>query len=512
MSKHDWARLDAYSRRVRTVNYTSSSDPHSGLSTRTLLVLSQLCPAPLLPSLRALHCTALQHWDDGALLTIGPNLREVDIEYHSTKDGCSELLLTTLAAKSPALTRLALRTGFGTTALPYLTQFVALHALDVMDIGELATREVQLHLSGLPSLVELAVALPSTATALLAHPQSHSLPPYRLQLPIRTPSALRSHSGGTGTSTPVTTQFPALRRLTVSGDLLLISSLLAQMSTQHMERLIVIITAASGAAENYVWTAFLTDINRKWASSLRRLAVTTHSPLTQHTPVPSTHVTGEPLTSFLPMPSTWRNITAIHLPPPSSAQGSGHRFSVCAGLRFFADECPKLLDLRLAVSTTGLLPTEPAPAPVSPEHGLATLVVFSSPVTLGDTAVVARHLDSLFPNLKTVRAVPGYPAADVENWKHVESLVSMCQRVREADRQRRRDVPPPTQELGSPVAVRVQSGVVTGQKPPSTRPMVMLKDGASSQPKTMLPQSTPFTFSFATPSNVNSSPQFTPPS
>ncbi|KAF8869808.1 hypothetical protein BD779DRAFT_1681686 [Infundibulicybe gibba] len=150
---------------------------------------------------------------------------------------------------------------------------------------------------------------------------------------------------------------------------------------------------------------------------------------------------------LIDMGTSWPMVRTLVIPfSPSptaaldSGSKSGTRTPTTLGLRLLAKLCPSLTTLQLSIDVQDL----PALTDEPLSHGLQTLSVGDSPI--GDPVLVAKHLDCIFPYLKTVSGskpvvslVAGAQvAADPtrDGWKLVERILHNCQ-ARCADEHKR---------------------------------------------------------------------------
>jgi len=129
--------------------------------------------------------------------------------------------------------------------------------------------------------------------------------------------------------------------------------------------------------------------------------------------------------NILDMARAWPEIDTLLLPFISAI----HPRPTLSSLRFLADLCPNLRHLTIPLNTGDLPPFVSTGVPHTPVHDLNTLTIASADDNwdLRDMLHVARHVDYLFPTLKSLSP---YERRD-DRWTQVHEMIQMYQTVRQ---------------------------------------------------------------------------------
>ncbi|GLB39531.1 hypothetical protein LshimejAT787_0700410 [Lyophyllum shimeji] len=240
--------------------------------------------------------------------------------------------------------------------------------------------------------------------------------------------------------------FPQLQSLTITGRLSIITCIIGPISSNRLHELHIITrtgkdpilnrSAKDSSTGSPLWSPFLAKINQKWGQDIHALSIEQE---------PSSSI------SDLPDFSTYHfqlrclslrgwTVTDTQLgklvtkfPDLMELRITGgcpfHKSLTLSGLSTLAKQCPKLALLQTSLDASIL---DPADDEVL-SHGLRKLLL-TTWQSVADKAVLARHLDRLFPR---VVVEPNPDVADKETWRTVNRFVSMFQDIRRDERIRR---------------------------------------------------------------------------
>lgn len=231
-----------------------------------------------------------------------------------------------------------------------------------------------------------------------------------------------------------------LNSLLIIAPVPFIQALLSHIATTLLETFVSVVPSIPPADKK----EFLTGVVDRWKNTLRRMALA-HQQI-EETPVEHLHIdifiplvplrkltylrlegyamelTDENISD---MAIAWPEIDTLILPFISAI----HPRPTITSLRILARRCPKLRFLVIPLNTELLPPFISTGVPYTPTHELQNLSIASAddPWDLRDLLHVARHIDYLFPKLKSL--IP-YEGHDVERWVQVHDMIQMYQAVR----------------------------------------------------------------------------------
>ena len=394
----------------------------------------RLQSSTLFPSLRHLRYSldtrpkSISH----LFLFLSPSLESLELtNIAGFENTLVEPFLATLS--SPMLNRIVLRTG----QMPVdsfkdsIAQFKQLRSLELSDailMNDFVLREV---LGTLPSLVNLT-------------------------LKVVHPAYVPENSGTENGSSKC---FAALETLCVVGSSLLIQHLLDFIDSPYLNSIEVHpvinhIAPRSGSKLRHehddLITPFIRIVVSKWAQSLETfiIGVDDSKPavvrphyaiskclmlLTDIHEIQTFHVKGWWMGSMdddvRRLAMSWPKLTTLILPVDQTPVS-------LSTLRIIAENCPELSYLQIQLDISIIPPFNTSIGRL--HHNLEVLSVGSvdqfliTPTTLDFQIQVTRHLDSMFPYLKSIKTCHGLRHV---TWSGIRELVKLCQDVRRAAKQ-----------------------------------------------------------------------------
>ena len=411
VTAEDWARFDWYARRIRKFCYTRDPD-HLDIAMHVYFRIAQLRSTPLLPSLRHLHCPSTSQNDfliSGICLFLSPSLQTLQLENISNvEDKLCGTVLHTLATDGAQIEKIILRgRGLSKDTVWMAIRFEHLNSLELSGMGEAVNLEVVDKIGSLPWLVNLAIDFTDSSMA-----------------PLAQDIGLKD-----------------LNSLMITAPAPFIQALLSHISTTQLETFVAVVPSNPPADKK----EFLTNVVDRWKATLRRIALV-HQQL-EEAAVEHLHI--DALAPLVPlrkltylrlegyaieltdenmseMAMAWPEMDTLLLPFISAI----HPRPTIASLRIFADRCPSLRYLTIPLNTGDLQPFVSAGVPHTPVHNLHTLTIASAndPWDLRDLLHLARHIDYLFPRLKSLFP---YEGNDVDRWVQVHDMIQMYQAVRQ---------------------------------------------------------------------------------
>lgn len=410
ISTKEWARFDWYALKVRKFSYTR--DPDSlDIAMHVYFRLAQLRSAPILPSLRHLHCPSTNQSDfliSGICLFLSPSLQTLELGgITAVEDKLCGTILYTLFSDGAQMEKIYLRgKGLSRETLHMAIQFEHLRELELQGMGKTLDMEVLEQIGRLPWLVDLAIDF------------TNSLIPH-----LNEDIGLRN-----------------LTSLMVTAPISFIFAFLPHIATTTLETFFAIAPTTDANK-----TVFLQDVVTRWRGTLRRIALV-HQPGQQEVTVDE--LTLAALAPLLPLKKltylrlegyamelsdtnidnfalAWPNMNTLLLPFISA----GHVRPTIKSLYTLARRLPGLRHLRIPLNTGELSAFVSTGMPHTPVHALHTLTIASAddPWELRDLLHLARHIDYFFPRL---RYVCPYEAHDVDRWLQVHEMIQMYQAVR----------------------------------------------------------------------------------
>lgn len=373
--------------------------------------IAQLRSTPLLPSLRHLQCPYTNQNDfliSGICLFLSPSLQTLQFENISNvEDKLCGTVLHTLATDGAHIEKIILRgKGLSRDTLLMAIQFEHLNLLELSGMGEAINLEIVERIGSLPWLDNLAIDFTDSRMEPLVHDIG----------------------------------LKDLNSLMVTAPIPFIQALLSHIATTQLETFVAVVPSNPPADKK----EFLTKVVDRWKDTLRRIALV-HQQI-EETPVEHLHI--DALAPLVPlrkltylrlegyameltdehisdMAMAWPEMNALLLPFISAV----HPRPTISSLRILARLCPKLRYLTIPLNTGDLPPFNSTGVPHTPAHDLHTLTIASAddPWDLRDLLHVARHIDYLFPKLRTMFA---YEGRDAERWMQVHDMIQMYQAVR----------------------------------------------------------------------------------
>ena len=425
VSKADWDRLQYYTRRVK--DFTLAYD-NSQVHPSTYVRIAQLQTSAIFPSLCRLYCCLEDRCTSHIFLLLSPLLDSLSLSniggFENTVVGP---FLASLSSSPQMLSQIALYAGEISAdilkkSFVYFKQLRSLLLEDAVFMTDFSLWEV---LGTLPSLEDLTLEAND--------PASH---------PAHTPEYSNSRSGGLR-------YFDALESLRVTGSFFLIQHLLNFIDSPCLKSIDVSIVIdrvhnEHDDAEDLL-TPFMTIVASKWSQSLTNLVISSD---TVENGI--THRNSKFLTSLTDLheihkfkllgwtvednddivrrlAKSWPKLRTFIL--GSYLRPVNQAFVSLTTLRILADNWPELEYLHIPLDISTIPPFDDISSK-SLHHNLEVLVlgspagVHSPDQTMLECQIqVARHLDLIFPYLKTVYA------HDV-NWSGFSDLVKLCQDVR----------------------------------------------------------------------------------
>jgi len=393
-------------------NFCYTRDPDNlDIAMHVYFRIAQLRSTPLLPSLRRLHCPSTNQNDfliSGICLFLSPSLQILQFDNISNvEDKLCGTVLHTLASDGAQIQKLVLRgKGLSKDTLEMAIRFEHLSSLDLSGMGEAINLEILERIGSLPWLLNLAIDFTDS----------------RME-PLVKDIGLKD-----------------LNSLLIIAPVPFIQALLSHIATTLLETFVSVVPSIPPADKK----EFLTGVVDRWKNTLRRMALA-HQQI-EETPVEHLHIdifiplvplrkltylrlegyamelTDENISD---MAIAWPEIDTLILPFISAI----HPRPTITSLRILARRCPKLRFLVIPLNTELLPPFISTGVPYTPTHELQNLSIASAddPWDLRDLLHVARHIDYLFPKLKSL--IP-YEGHDVERWVQVHDMIQMYQAVR----------------------------------------------------------------------------------
>ena len=430
MSQADWDRLQYYSRRINVFFGVDNDYNDSLIHPSTYLRIAQLQSSALFPSLRHLHYELEDSSKSHIFLFISPLLDSITLHdiggFENTIVGP---FLATLQASSPMLRRIVLNSGQMSVdtlkkSIPHFKQLRSLELSDAVFMDDFGLWEV---LGTLPSLANLFLDI---------DPSRH---------PTHDPEDSNSQSGDPK-------YFDALETLSITGSVFLIQHLLSFIDSPYLKSLslypaidLVHIQEPRNEPVDLL-TPSMTIVVSKWSESLKELNIGT-SPLSVVMPNGITHRNSKLLTLLSGLHEIqsfsffgWRMenyndaLKRLAMSWPKLRDLENKIPISLSALRILAENCPDLRLLHIQLDTSTIPPFDDI-STKSVRHNLEVLYVMGpgdpedhqldaiTETMLESQIQVARHLDLIFPYLKTIEVRD-------KKWSGISKLVKLCQDVR----------------------------------------------------------------------------------
>jgi len=415
----------------------------------TYFRIAQLQSSVFLPSLRHLRCSLEAGSTSYIFLFLSPSLES--LEFTNIAGSENKFVRPFLdALPSPMLNRIVLRTGrLSVDALTFIAQFKQLRSLELSDAAFMNKFVLCDVIGALPSLANLTLkAISSQAEAHCAY----------------VPERLDSENGSPEC-------FNTLETLRVTGSLRLILDLLNFIQSPGLKSIEVhlaidwklrVYEARRGSVQSepdYDFARSIAMVGSKWPQSLENLVIGQYNVGNSNPPKPGncsifSNSMIVPLMNLHEMQTfhlkdwkigqigstnmdddvrrlviSWPKLTTLILPVDQTP------ISLLT-LRMIAENCPELRYLQTQLDVSTIPPSDTASAALCHKLGvlsMASSLRFSS-TTLQSQVHVARHLDSMFPYLESIKTHFGFNTG----WLEIYELVKLCQDVRrdEAKRQK----------------------------------------------------------------------------
>ena len=431
MSQADWDRLQYYSRKINVFFVADNSYDDSLIHPSTYLRIAQLQSSALFPSLRDLHYELDDSSKSHIFLFQSPLLDSISLhEIEGFENTVVGPFLATLS--SPTLRRITLSSGRMSvntfkTSIYHFKQLRSLELLDAVFMDDFGLWEV---LGTLPSLTKLNLDI---------NPSYH---------PAHDPENSNGHSGDSN-------HFDALEILFITGSFFLIQHLLGFIDSPYLKSLAlypVIDLAYVHEHENEhvdLLTPSMTIVVSKWSQSLKKLDISTS--IRMHWQNRVVHRNSKLLTllsglheiqSFNLLDWKMENYNDAVKRLATSWPKLRHlgkdsfndTFISLSVLRIIAENCSDLRRLEIQLDTSTIPPFDDIFSK-SVHHNLEVLIVMGpgdpedhQPDVITETMQesqiqMARHLDLIFPYLKTIEVQD-------KKWSWISKLVKLCQDVR----------------------------------------------------------------------------------
>ena len=430
MSQADWDRLQYYSRRVKAFNIMYDDyDPEVHPSIYVRLAELQSSAGALFPSLRRVHCYLEDRSISHIFLFQSPLLDSLSLTniggFENTVVGP---FFATLSSSPQMLTRIVLDSG---------RMSVDFFKESIIHFKRLQFLSVEVFMID-SSLWEILGTLPSLKTLTLKanDPESH---------PVHAPENSNSQSG--------LKYFTALEDLNITGSIFLIQHLLNFIDSPFLKSICVypFINRVHNDSEREddlrdVLTPIMTIVATKWSQSLTNLNIS---------PMAGASGFVHRNSKFLTLLTDLHEIRGFHLLGCTTENNDeaarcmakswpklkslvlgvlrlprNQTFVSLSTLRIIADNCPELHYLHIPLDISIIPPFDDFSTKNGPRHNLEFLGLGGPggpgggpPPMLECQIQVARHLDFMFPYLKTI---------NVHNakWTTIRDLVKFCQDIR----------------------------------------------------------------------------------
>ncbi|KAF8816030.1 hypothetical protein BYT27DRAFT_7077944 [Phlegmacium glaucopus] len=412
VADEDWERFDYYARRLRKFCYTR--DPENlDIAMHVYFRLAQLRPTPLLRSLRHLHCPFMSQSDfliSGICLFLSPSLQSLQLENISNvEDKLCGTVLHALGSDGAQIEKIVLRgNGLSMDTVWKAVRFEHLNLLELSGMGKAISLEIMEKIGSLPWLVNLVIDFTESPMA-----------------PLTQDIGLKD-----------------LKSLIITAPVPFIEALLSHIATTQLETFVAAMPSNPPADKK----EFLTKVVDRWGPTLRRIELV-HQQLDEAAAVE--HLQIDALSPLVPLRKltclrlegytmeltdedvsdiavAWPEMDTLVLPFVSV----DHPCPTVLSLRIFARLCPSLRYLTVPLNTEEFQPFVSTGVPHIPAHDLHTLTISSAddPWDLRDMLHIARHIDYLFPRLKSLFL---YDRHGRSRWMQVHDMIQMYQAVRQ---------------------------------------------------------------------------------
>ena len=412
MSQADWDRLQYYSRKVKSLTFRDI-DPRVHPS--TYLRIAQLQLSIHFPSLRQLRFvlgdTSKSHASLSSFLL--PLLDSVElVNIRRFEDIIVGPFLASLS--SQMLSRIVLQNGQMSvgTLKKSIAHFKHLRSLELSDAFFMSDFSLWEVLGTLPYLANFTLK----AFNLASHPTD-------------APANSNSQSGGPK-------YFESLESLFVKSSLLLIQHLLGFIDSPYLNSIEVypVIKKDEDDHDTEDFTPSMTIIASKWSQSLKKLLIGSsfRAPrnaisewwmlLTDLHEMETFHLLRWRMENMDDdvryLAKAWPKLRTLKVLP------SDQTFISLSTLRIIAESCPELRHLSVVLNSSTIPPFDVSSKRLDHKLEVLTMGKDINEISLEYQIRMARHLDSIFPYLKSIERHSG----DV-TWSIIE-LVKFCQDIR----------------------------------------------------------------------------------
>ena len=420
MSQADWDRLQYYSRKVKSLT-SNDVDPRIHFLTYLRIAQLEVEPSALFPCLRHLRYI---FGDTSKSPTFhlrfpSPLLDSIElVNIRGLEDTIVGSFLATLPSESQMLSRIVLQNGQMSvdTLKKSIVHFKHLRSLELLDTVFMSDFELWEVLGTLPYLAKLSLAA--------FDPASH---------PARAPANFNNHSGGLK-------YFEALECLFVKGSFFLIHHLLDFIDSPYLNSIEVypvtkkniLLNEDDHETENF--TPSMTIIASKWSQSLKKLLIgSIRAPrntvsewlmlLTDFHEMETFHLLRWMMKNMdddvRHLVKAWPKLRTLKVPP------SDQTFISLSTLRIIAESCPELRHLTILLDTSTIPPFDVSSKSLGHKLEVLTMGRDFNEISLEYQIRMARHLDSIFPYLKSIER-----QIDDSTWSGILELVKLCQGFR----------------------------------------------------------------------------------
>ena len=420
MSKGDWDRLQYYSRKVKSLTFRDI-DPR--VHPTTYLRIAQLQSSTLFPSLRRLRFvlgdTSKSHTFLSSFLL--PLLDSVElINIRRFEDIIVGPFLATLSPKSQLQMPDRIVRQNGQISVDILKKSIAhykhLESLELSDAFLMSDFSLWEVLGTLPCLKNF--------TLKAFNPASH---------PAQAPANSKKKKKKSQSVRPK--YFEALESLFVKGSFLLIQLLLCFIDSPCLNSIEVypVINKDTGNHETEDFTPSMTVIASKWSQSLKKLLIGSsfHAPhnaisewfmlLTDLYEMETFHLLRWRMEDIDDdvgyLAKSWPKLITLKVLP------SDQTFMSLSTLRIIAESCPDLRHLSVLLDSS-IPPFDGSSKGLDHKLEVLTLGRDFNQIPLEYQIRMARHLDSIFPHLKSIERHSGDAT-----WSIIE-VIKLCQDLR----------------------------------------------------------------------------------
>ncbi|KAJ6518366.1 hypothetical protein DFH09DRAFT_1287579 [Mycena vulgaris] len=395
----DWARFHCYAQRVHRVAYRDGIPPIA-MHPSVYPALAILHPTPLLPNLTSIEYSgSLNSPSPETLLLVSPTILHVEISALDLSS--ATIFFSTLAGVATQLSSLTIRNQPYGALEDTLSSFPQLRELNMRDMTGMIPTSFLTSLANLEHLVSLGIEI--------------NPPDYLSMLGVLWFGRFKS--------------FPGLKHLKISCSSLPLLADFFQLFTPGVLETLFIDGRSTSEIALVVTRSPWEEIAARWRSSLRHLEIInvmtiapppTCEPLLTLRSLQVFSLRNCPSLSFggsdvIGIARAWPEVRSLSIPSVTGIS--------IQTLPIFAQKCTHLTDLDISLATSVVPPFTTTPVCA---HALQHLNVRDSACPAGGVQLVARHLDRLFPRLRSVRS----EGPDKARWDELEGLLLIFQDLR----------------------------------------------------------------------------------